>query len=99
MATWKRQPQEQEGQDWFAGQVYATAGVSKEIPPDEIRAILTDLWEFVRQEQGIDYLQVYVNEESGRKVWVIDQVTRTALQQGEHPPEHNYFTILFPEEY
>ena len=41
----------------------------------------------------------YVNEATGRKVWVIDQVTRAETKDGSHPPEHNHFTILFPEEY
>jgi hypothetical protein len=100
MAKWVRQPQEKEGQDyWFAGTCYITNGVDGEIPEAERMQILQDLWAFVREKQGIDYLQVYVNEATGRKVWVIDQVTRAETKDGSHPPEHNHFTILFPEEY
>lgn len=100
MATWVRQPQEKEDQDyWFAGTCYITKGVDEEIPQHEREQILHDLQAFVHQKQGIDYLQVYLNEATGRKVWVIDQVTRSELVAGIHPPEHNHFTLLFPEEY
>lgn len=94
--NWQRQEQECKGNYWFAGACYLTAAVDAEIPKDEIAAILTDLWQFVRQEQGIDYLQVYIRED-GAKLFVIDQVPRDELH--EHPIEHNHFTILYPSEY
>lgn len=99
MSNWKRQPQEQKGDYWFAGNCYVTAGVNGEIPKIEIQEIITDLQKFVREQKGADYLQVYINEKTGGKIWVIDQVTKSELQDGTHPQEHNYFTVLFPEEY
>jgi len=99
MANWIRQPQETTGDYWFSGQGYLTRGVDTEIPKVEIIQILDDLRRFVQQEQGIDYLQVYVNESTGRKVWVIDQLTRLQIRSGEFSPGDNHFTILFPEEY
>lgn len=97
MATWKRLPQEKEGQNYFfAGQGYLTQGVDEDIPPAEIVQILADLHAFVQEKQGIDYLQVY-EDENGNRLWIIDQVQRHELH--EHPPEHNHFTILFPHEY
>src|SRR5215213_3801015 len=98
MATWKRLPQEEnEDQDyWFKGAGYLTAEISSTIPPPEIAEILRDLHEFVREKQGIDYLQVYERED-GTRIWVIDQVPQHELK--DHPPEHNHFTILYPHEY
>lgn len=99
-SKWQRQPQEQEGQDyWFGGKCFVTVGVQGEIPQDEILEIISDVHEFAQKSRGVDYLQNYINEETGRKVWVIDQVTKSSLESGDQPPEHNYFTVLFPEEY
>lgn len=97
MATWKRLPQEQEDEDyWFAGICILTRGVSSKLSHEEILWILNDLHEFVREEQGIDYLQVY-EKDDGLRVWVIDQIRRVELN--DHPAEHNHFTLLFLEEY
>lgn len=94
---WKRKPQEKEGENyWFAGTGYLTAGIDAEIPKGEIAEILADLHNFVREKQGIGYLQVY-EDGNGNRIWVIDQVPRHELK--DHPAEHNHFTILFPHEY
>lgn len=97
--AWIRQPQENPGDYWFAGKFFVTRGVFDEIPTLEVADIVRDVQEFAQQEQGADYLQVYINNVTGRKIWVIDQVTKNELQEGIHPEEHNYFTVLFPEEY
>lgn len=97
--AWNRQPQESPGDYWFAGKFFVTQRVFDEIPTLEVADIIRDVQTFAQQEQGVDYLQVYINDMTGAKVWVIDQVTRTELQEGTQPEEHNYFTILFPEEY
>lgn len=93
---WERQQQETKGNYFFSGACYLTARVDAEIPKEEIAEIITDLLKFVRQEDGIDYLQVYVRND-GLKLWIIDQVPRNELHL--HPIEHNHWTILFPEEY
>ena len=97
MAIWKRLPQENEGQDfWFQGRCLLTHGVSTNLSPEEVQAILADLHEFVKEKQGVDYLQVY-EREGGLRVWIIDQVPKSELD--DHPLSHNHYTILFPEEY
>lgn len=97
MATWTRLPQEREDQNyWFGGQGYLTAGIDAAIPKVEIVQILADLNAFVKEKQGIDYLQVY-QDESGRKIFVIDQVPKDELHL--HPPEHNHWTVLWNHEY
>lgn len=97
MATWKRLPQEQEDEDyWFAGTCFYTPGVSRKLSSEEVLWILTDLHDFVREKQGIDYLQVYERDD-GLKIWAIDQIRRTEFPN--HPADHNHFTLLLPEEY
>ncbi|MDB4727837.1 hypothetical protein OAF63_03520 [Saprospiraceae bacterium] len=94
-----QQPDKKKGDYWFAGRCIATAGISNEISMEELRAIAQDVHNKAFTFGGIDYLQKYVHEDTKRVVWIIDQVTRSSLKNGDHPPEHNYFTILFPEEY
>lgn len=96
---WVRKTQEKGGDYWFNGICYLTATINQTIPKQEIITILQDLHSFVESEQGIDYLQVYTNQETGQVIWIIDQVTRQELKRGVQPAEHNYYTILFPDEY
>ena len=97
MATWKRLPQEQENQDyWFTGSCFLTRNVFDKLSSEEVQWILSDLREFVKEKQGIDYLQVYERDD-GLRVWAIDQIRKIELN--DHPVEHNHFTLLFPEDY
>lgn len=97
MRKWMRQPQEQKGDYWFSGECFLTRGVFEEIPTVEIHAIIADLQNFVEQEQGVDYLQVYVDEH-GRRLWIMDDLTKEDLQE-KGSQEYNRFHILFPDEY
>lgn len=99
MAIWKRQTQEKKGDYWFNGRSFVTRKVFDEVPPDEIAEIIADLLAFVAEERGIDYLQVYVNEVTKQKIWVIDQLSREQVESGEFAEDDNHWTILFPEEY
>ena len=97
---WKRQtPEHESGDYWFNGKCVATRGVAEEIPKEEVIAIAQDVNRTAKESGGIDYLQTYIHEKTKKKVWVIDQVTKADLENGQHPVEHNYFTILFPHEY
>ncbi len=97
--AWALKSQEQPGDYWFSGKCFVTNTVSSSIPLEDVQTILIDLHAFVKQEQGVDYLQVYINEATKQELWIIDQVTKNDLQEGNHPEEHNYNTILFPDEY
>jgi len=100
MSVWKRQSQEKEDQDyWFDGQCFLTKGVNEAIPKEEIIEMVHDVQKFALDQGGCDYLQIFVHERSGIKVWIIDQVPRLKLERGEHTPDQNYFTVLFPSEY
>ncbi|MES2387884.1 MAG: hypothetical protein V4543_07765 [Bacteroidota bacterium] len=48
----------------------------------------------------MDYLQVYENEK-GDKIWVIDENSRSVLEQNKLTgnKEYHHCTILLPDEY
>jgi hypothetical protein len=99
---WVRKPQEQEGDYVFAGSMYMTSGVQTSLEQHEIMSIIADLRRAVKAHNGLDYLQVYTHQD-GRKVWVIDTLPKSRLDSSEltqaEKAEHNYFTLLLPEEY
>jgi len=96
--TWTRNPQDNPGKYFLAGQFYITKGVSESLSLEEITAICLDLKAFVKEQNGIDYLQVYECGD-GRKVWFIDQLDADMIASGEFKPEDNHCTLLLPEEY
>lgn len=98
MANWKRKPQERDGSYLFSGQFYSTRGVASELSMDEILFIYQDVRAFAKQKCGIDYLQVYTDE-SGRKLFFIDQLSREMIDSGEYRDEDNHCTLMFASEY
>lgn len=95
---WKRKPQETPGKYFFSGRFLVTQGVLGLLSQEEIQLIYTDVRNFVTQENGIDYLQVYEHPD-GRKVWLIDQLDEQMIDSEQYAPEHNYCTMLLPDEY
>ena len=67
MATWTRKPQENEGTYFFSGKFLATAGVSNQLPEAEILSIYKNVQAFVKEQNGIDYLQVFEDEKGRRE--------------------------------
>lgn len=98
MATWTRQPQEIGGKYQFSGQFVVTQTVQDELTKLEIIGIYYDVLKFVEEKGGIDYLQVYTDEQ-GRKLFFIDQLNKDMIESGEHDAEDNYCTLLFAHEY
>jgi fibronectin type 3 domain-containing protein len=97
MANWIRKPQEQPGKYRFNGQLYITVTVQAELSPEEINSIVQEIRDFVNQEDGIDYLQVYEEDNGSRRLFFIDQLNDD--MKPHHPPEHNHATLLFDWEY
>lgn len=94
---WQRNPQEYErGDYYFDGVCKVTVGIQNELPEHHLAAIILDAKLYAKK--GIDYLLVYEHEDYA-KVFVIDQVCRAHLEEGLHPTEHHYFTVLFAHEY
>lgn len=99
---WTRKPQEQEGDYLFAGMAVMTSGIQEACEQHDVLAIVHDLRKSVKEHAGLDYLQVFTHTD-GRKVWVIDNLSKDRLESDgmtdAEKQEHNYFTILLPEEY
>jgi len=96
---WKRQPQEQEGTYMFSGQFVATSGVVDLLSQSDIRSIFNEIRSLVKEENGLDYLQVYLHEESDKKLFFMDQLNREMIASGGFRIEDNYCTLLLAEEY
>ena len=79
-----------------------TTNLKNEIPLDEIIWIISDLRAFIQNEQGIDYLVVYIRSD-GKKIFCIDQLSKSMMESGDYTKkqikEYNYWTMLFAEEY
>lgn len=95
---WIRQPQECTGTYHFSGKFIVTHRVNEEIPQDEILAIYRDVRNQVVKHGGIDYLVVYKND-SGQKLFFIDQLNDEMIASGRFKHEYNYCTLMFAEEY
>ena len=94
---WIRQPQERDNQKYFFnGKCLVTRGAQELLTKEDALQIIAELQKLAKEQNGIDYLQTFKNE-NGKKIWVIDQLDEK--MKTEHPPEHNYFTILLPSEY
>ena len=95
---WKRKPQENEGSYTFSGQFIVTRNVLSKIPPEEILSIYLDIQQFVTEKGSVDYLQVYIND-SGEKLFLIDELSHEMLESGQFDPADNHCTLLFSWEY
>ena len=96
---WKRKPQECDGEYFFSGRFLITAGVQRLLSDDEIRAIYLEIQSLVQLHNGLDYLQVYVHEDTEQKLFFIDQLNTEMIQSGEFREEDNHCTLLLAEEY
>jgi len=96
---WIRKPQEQDGTYQFSGQFVVTAGIQALLTPEEILAIYNDCKSMVTESDGIDYLLVYVHQDTYQKLFFIDQLNKEMIATGGYAKEHNYCTLLLAEEY
>ncbi len=99
MEKWKRKPQEQEGEYYFSGKFYTTQGVQAILSPEEILSIYNDVQQMVVEQEGIDYLVVYIHEDSGQKLFFIDQLNKGMIESGDYLPEYNHCTLMLASEY
>ncbi len=101
MSKWIRQPQEQEGTYMFTGHFLVTAMVRERLSDLEILEIYTQTQRDVLVNNGLDYLQVFVNSETGEKLFFIASVNREEVESGEFDPEDVNFhncVLCYPEE-
>lgn len=98
---WTYKPSEVDsGDHYFDGVPYITQGVSQKLTHEEIMDIIADLQKEAKKHNGIDYLQVYKNS-SDDQIWIINQLPREIIETCDPKwvAEHNFFTVLLPEEY
>lgn len=96
---WVRQPQEKEGTYHFSGSFFTTSGVQALLSQDEIFRIYTEIQYHTVQENGLDYLQIFVRESDGQKLYFIDQLNQQMVESGEYQAEDNYCVLMLAEEY
>lgn len=95
---WKRLPQERSGTFLFSGTLYVTQAVANRLTPYEIAFIFQDMLQFVKENNGADYFQVYENDR-GEKLYFIDQLDKETVESGHYPKGENHSTLLFSFEY
>ena len=99
MAKWTRRPQEVENDNYFfSGRAHMTRAVAEEVPMEEVLLIIADLKAFVENENGVDYLQVYVSD-NGQKIFCIDQLSKSMKESGDYSSEDDVWTVMFAEDY
>ena len=94
---WQLQPQEREGTYRFDGGFLVTQNVRDGLRNEIIARIYLLIQEKVEEKNGLDYLQVFIHQETGEKIFFIDQINDEMKE--EHPPEHNYCTLMYSDEY
>lgn len=99
MGKWKRQPQEREDTYFFSGKFLVTRGVDGMLSQGEILEIYLEVQRLVKENSGLDYLQVYIHEDTGQKLFFIDQLNKEMIASGNYLPEYNYCTLMLASEY
>ncbi|MFC3813309.1 hypothetical protein [Lacihabitans lacunae] len=95
MATWKRKPQECEGNYWFEGQLFVTYEVQADIPKEEIIEIVEQTLQAVEEHGGLDYLQVFEND-FGNKLYFIASASKEMIESGEFDPNDIEYNSTYP---
>ena len=98
-SEWVRQPQETGGSYMFAGKMYCTSGIERNVPKDVINRICHDVLQFAKEQNGIDYLVVYKHRDTGQKLFFIDQITKEEAASGDFQKAEHYCTLLLASEY
>ncbi len=96
---WKRQPQETTGTYHFSGRFSVTSGVNALLSEEEILAIYQEVKQLVEENKGMDYLFVYIHEDTAQKLFFIDQLNTEMIASGQYKAEYNYCTLLLASEY
>ncbi len=99
LEKWLYQPQESEGSYQFSGNFFVTAGIQQTLTEEEIFDIFLFIQLQVKEKNNLDYLQVFINNETGQKLFFIDQLNREMILSGDYSANDNYCTLLLASEY
>ena len=96
---WKRQSQETTGMYHFSGKFLVTRGVTSLLSEEEILTIYQEVQQLVKENDGVDYLFVFIHEDSKQKLFFIDQLNTEVIASGGYKKEYNYCTLMLASEY
>lgn len=98
---WIMFPQECEGTYRFDGYPIYTLFVKEFFPFDEILVIINEIKSYVKKHNGADYLFVYKNMQTQKKIFIIDNLNDEMKKNADkqYVKDNNYFTIMLAEEY
>lgn len=99
LKDWEHQPQEVKGRYFFSGQFYITKGIQELLEAEEIKEIYLYVREKAEEQNGLDYLQVFIHKHNGTKLFFIDQLNKEMKETGEYLPEYDYCTLMLANEY
>lgn len=99
LAKWLHQPQETEGSYQFSGSFYVTVGIQETLTQNEIFDIYLFIKLLAKDRKNLDYLQVFVHNQTGQKLFFIDQLNKEMIESGKYSPQDNYCTLLLTSEY
>ncbi|TXF82496.1 hypothetical protein FUA23_21800 [Neolewinella aurantiaca] len=97
---WEPQPQEVAGTYRFDGRFVATATVINDLGNDVVRALYFIAQRLVQEDDGIDYILAFKHRETGKVVWMIDQLNddMKTSESKEWVEEYNTCTLCYPSE-
>lgn len=99
LEKWLYQPQETDGTYKFLGSFFVTIGIQQTLSQEEIFEIYLFIKSLVEDKKGLDYLQVFINKDTGQKLFFIDQLNTEMIESGKYQTEDNYCTLLLASEY
>lgn len=99
LKKWLYQPQETDGTYKFSGNFFVTIGIQQTLSQEEIFEIYLFIKSLVEEKQGLDYLQVFIHNVTGQKLFFIDQLNEKMIESGQYKSEDNYCTLLLANEY
>ena len=99
MSKWTRKPQEEEGTYYFSGTFLVTVGVQNLLDPQEIKDIYFEIQRLVKEQSGLDYLQVYECDGKTERLFFIDELSKEMIGSGKYSADDNHCTLLLGSEY
>lgn len=103
MYDWKLLPQKTEGDYFFDGTMYVTSLIRSELSRFEIHQLQLQINQAVHRAHGLDYLQVFEHQRSGRRICCIDRLSRSLMEEWQlssfEKQQLHCWTMLFDEEY
>ncbi|OFX27002.1 MAG: hypothetical protein A2033_16030 [Bacteroidetes bacterium GWA2_31_9] len=105
--VWKRIPQSfDKGRYAFSGKPLLSGNMYLLLPDEEIKEIIEDVRNYVKQNGLVDYIQVYENKDSDR-ILCIDNISVDEIQEmkesGKFTEDEieacNYWSLIFDYNY